>query len=156
MPLTGEAKKAYQRDLMRKRREGLSGGSELDSSGTESPAAKEPEERANTHLDAVGIALKQGSGPISGKIEHPTIDQPIPKQFEPKRPIHILNTTDQAFEDKKPGYYIFEKTVQLNKDGTPRNCWYCKKDFETRLEMNKFCCPDHKERWLTASLRRGA
>lgn len=90
--------------------------------GDKSPAVVESEERAN--------------------------EVPVNPQIPP--PIESQHTkTDQLFEQKKPGYWIFEKEV-LRKP-----CWYCGEEFETRLRLNKFCSPDHKERWLIASLRMG-
>jgi len=63
--------------------------------------------------------------------------------------------TDIKFEGAKPGYYIFETHIVKAKDGSDRKCWYCGCAYESRLLLNKFCCPEHKERWLVASLRRG-
>lgn len=119
MPLNKEQMRVYQRE----RRAGLARGSEVRSvSGDKSPAVVESEERAN--------------------------EVPVNPQIPP--PIESQHTkTDQLFEQKKPGYWIFEKEV-LRKP-----CWYCGEEFETRLRLNKFCSPDHKERWLIASLRMG-
>ena len=56
--------------------------------------------------------------------------------------------TDRLFEESKPGYWIFE-------DGEPweRECWRCGDGFETRLELNRFCGPECKEKWLRESFR---
>ncbi len=55
-----------------------------------------------------------------------------------------VTPTDAEFEEDKPGYYIFE-------EGEPwgRKCWKCGEEFETRLEMNKFCSPGCKDEWLS-------
>jgi hypothetical protein len=57
-----------------------------------------------------------------------------------------LTKTDRLFEKKKPGYWIYETLVE-------RNCWMCGGKFETRMELNKFCSPGCKERFMDESLR---
>ncbi len=58
--------------------------------------------------------------------------------------VESVTATDALFEEKKPGYFIFE-------EGEPweRNCWTCGKKYETRLELNKFCSPKCKEGFLS-------
>ena len=51
--------------------------------------------------------------------------------------------TDAKFEAQRPGYWIYGKEVK------ERECWKCGDKFETRLEMNKFCSPQCKEKWLS-------
>ncbi len=51
--------------------------------------------------------------------------------------------TDVKFEEKSPGYWIYGKEVK------ERKCWQCGKPYETRLELNKFCSPKCKEKWLS-------
>ena len=59
----------------------------------------------------------------------------------------VMTETDQKFEEKKPGYWIYETSPR------ERNCWMCGKNFETRMELNKFCSPECKEKFLDDSLR---
>lgn len=56
-----------------------------------------------------------------------------------------LTDTDQEFELTRPGYWIYGKEIKK------RECWKCGEEYETRLEMNKFCNPRCKEEWLSES-----
>lgn len=53
-----------------------------------------------------------------------------------------MTKTDRKFEESKPGYWIYGKELRA------RECWMCGEAFETRLELNKFCSPDCKDKWL--------
>ncbi len=61
----------------------------------------------------------------------------------PERATMRLTKTDEKFEDQRPGYWIYGIEV------IKRECWKCGDKFETRLEMNKFCSPQCKEKWLS-------
>jgi len=54
-----------------------------------------------------------------------------------------LTKTDAKFEAKSPGYWIYGSEVK------ERECWQCGEPYETRLELNKFCGPKCKEKWLS-------
>ncbi len=58
-----------------------------------------------------------------------------------------LGGTDKAFDEDKPGYYIFgEKEYE-------RECWKRGGKFKTRLDMNKFCSPGCKDAFLDEASR---
>ena len=56
-----------------------------------------------------------------------------------------MTRTDALFEARKPGYYIFEALRS-------RKCWQCGDNFDTRLDLNKFCSPDCKDNYLKGAL----
>ncbi len=60
-----------------------------------------------------------------------------------------MTATDKLFEEKKPGYWIWDSVVR------GKECWMCGLKFETRLELNKFCSPKCKEEWLNEASRNG-
>src|SRR5712671_6522430 len=62
-----------------------------------------------------------------------------------------MTITDKLFDLDNPGYYIFEK-----KKPWWRKCWMCGKEYETRLELNKFCTPTCKDQYLASAVSEGA
>ncbi len=66
------------------------------------------------------------------------------KEEEVIRTATFLHTeTDAKFEDLSPGYWVYSEDVK------ERKCWQCGKPYKTRLELNKFCGPKCKEKWLS-------
>lgn len=59
----------------------------------------------------------------------------------------VMTETDRKFEEKQPGYWIYEISPR------EKNCWMCGKKFDTRMELNRFCSPECKEKFLDESLR---
>ncbi len=53
-----------------------------------------------------------------------------------------LTSTDRKFEALYPGYYIYVKDVKK------RECFECGRKFETRLELLKFCSPQHQAEYV--------
>jgi endogenous inhibitor of DNA gyrase (YacG/DUF329 family) len=55
-----------------------------------------------------------------------------------------LTSTDQKFDEDRPGWYIFGEEIKEGK------CWTCGKPFKTQLEMNRFCSPKCKNEYLAS------
>ncbi len=53
-----------------------------------------------------------------------------------------LTGTDLKFENERPSYYVYERTISV------RNCLECGKKFDTRMELNRFCTPVCKKKFL--------
>jgi hypothetical protein len=53
-----------------------------------------------------------------------------------------MTKTDETFEADKPGYWIYDEEVYVEK------CLQCGKEFETQLELNRFCTREHQKEWL--------
>ena len=62
-------------------------------------------------------------------------------------PMVELTPTDELFEGDRPSYYIYGAL------DIERKCWQCGQEYVTRMELNKFCSPDCKNKWLTDSFR---
>ncbi len=86
---------------------------------------------ASVEKESVVQTMSGDSDGVTSYTETTTLDE---IQYTP---------TDAKFEEKSPGYWIYVKEVK------ERKCWQCSKPFETRLELNKFCGPKCKEKWLS-------
>lgn len=53
--------------------------------------------------------------------------------------VRELTSTDKLFNDWQPGYYIFSEKVEK------RECFFCKKEFESSLPYLSFCSPRCKQ-----------
>ncbi len=53
-----------------------------------------------------------------------------------------LTPTDRRFGEERPGYYIFRKEI------IRRMCAECGNGFGSHLELNKFCGPKCKKKFL--------
>ncbi len=115
-------RKEYMRELMRKKRaaEKVKRESVEDRCGEVGISGVEKE--------AVVEAILGGSDVVTSDTETVVTDR---------------TPTDKLFEDLTPGYWIYGKEVK------ERKCWQCGKSYETRLELNKFCGPKCKEKWLS-------
>jgi hypothetical protein len=65
-----------------------------------------------------------------------------------------MTDTDNKFALDKPNYYIFEKEIQLTREGKERHCLHCGEVFQTRMTLNHFCSPEHKRAYLGHALKR--
>ena len=119
-------KVAYQREYMRRKRaeEKLKKELEEDKFGEVSLASVEKESIVQT--------MSRGSDGVTRAEGSLAAIAPLP-----------LTETDMKFEEKSPGYWVYGKEVK------ERKCWQCGKAYETRLELNKFCGPECKEKWLS-------
>ncbi len=115
-------RKAYMRELMRKKRAAkkLEQQSEEDRSGEVSLASMEKESVVETVFGDSDV--------VTSDTETVVIDR---------------TPTDKLFEYENPGYWIYGNEVK------ERKCWQCGKPYGTRLELNKFCGPKCKEKWLS-------
>ncbi len=59
-----------------------------------------------------------------------------------QKPVIEYTVTDHKFEESNPGYFIYMKEVKK------RECAECGKGFTTRLELNRFCGPGCKKKFL--------
>ncbi len=120
-----ETRKEYRREWMKKKRaeEKLKKELESDQSGEVSLASVEKESVVETALGGSDVVTSEPDAyMIRGEIHTPT---------------------DAEFERKSPGYWIYGNEVK------ERKCWQCGKGYKTRLELNKFCGPKCKEKWLS-------
>jgi hypothetical protein len=119
----GFDKSAYQRDYMARKRaeEKLKRQSEEDRVGEVSLASVEKESVVQTDVS---------------RIEMESQEEEVKRDF-------IHTPTDAQYEALSPGYWIYGEEVK------ERKCWQCGKHYETRLELNKFCGPKCKEKWLS-------
>ncbi len=124
MALEGEAKKVYQRELMRKRRE-LAKQQILHTRDLETECDLGKEESV---VESATSEETGGVTPEAGVV----VERPMTR-------------TDRAFENDRPNYYIFKQ------DAVERACWACGVAFKTRMELNKFCSPKCKNSWLTSA-----
>ncbi len=115
-------RKEYRKKWMQEKRakERLQKESEEDRVGEVSLASVEKESVVQT--------VSGGSDVVTSDTEEVAIDR---------------TETDAKFEEVNPGYWIYGKEVK------ERKCWQCGKGYETRLELNKFCGPKCKEKWLS-------
>ncbi len=122
-------RKEYRKKWMQEKRaaERLKKQLVEDQSGEVSLASVEKE-------SVVGTALGDSDGVTSDSVKVATVvaGTPLP-----------LTETDAKFEALSPGYWIYGNEVK------DRKCWQCGKPYETRLELNKFCSPGCKEKWLS-------
>ncbi len=113
-------RKEYMRELMRKKR-------------TEERLKREQEKDQTGEVSLVSVGkelvVQTGLGDSDG--------------VTPEERMKSLTDTDKQFEAATPGYWIYGKEVK------ERKCWQCGKPYETRLELNKFCGPECKEKWLS-------
>ncbi len=113
-------RKEYMRELMRKKR---------------------AEERLKREQE------KDQSGEVSlASVEKESVVQTESRDSDgvtPEEHMRSLTDTDKRFEATTPGYWIYGNEVK------ERKCWQCGKGYETRLELNKFCGPECKEKWLS-------
>ncbi len=123
-----ETRKEYRRKWMQEKRaaEKLKKQLSEDQSGGVSLASVEKES-----------VVKTQGGDNDGVTSEPEL---VKLAMSPAMP---LTETDAKFEEKSPGYWIYVKDVK------ERKCWQCGKPYETRLELNKFCGPKCKEKWLS-------
>ncbi len=122
-------KSEYQKEYMRKKRAAEKLKKELveDQSGGVNLASVEKE----AVVEAGVLRIEMGSQ------ENPEIVKLA------MSPAMELTATDREFEEMAPNYFIYGKEIK------DRKCWQCGKVFTTRLELNKFCGPKCKEKWLS-------
>ncbi len=115
-------RKEYMRELMRKKRAEAKLKREYDESlsGGVSLASVEKEAVVETGLGDSDDVISDGRIVVVNRTE-----------------------TDAKFEAVNPGYWVYGNDVK------ERKCWRCGKPYETRLELNKFCGPKCKEKWLS-------
>ena len=92
---------------------------------------KEISERAKTCSDRCRIAY----GRRTKKGEQPEQNDPI---LKPEHRSVTKSDTDKLFEDLRPGYYVYDDAMYK------KNCVLCGKDFETQMQLLRFCSPEHQ------------
>jgi hypothetical protein len=122
-------KKAYQRELMRKRRAKNLGAVPVLA---ESTALNAPREATVS-----GQARESISGDPSRRSDPKAKDDSCGG---------TQTSTDALFHQYKPDWYLGEK------ESWSRRCWRCGERYSTRLELNKFCSPDCKNEYLREAL----
>ncbi len=136
-----EERKEYRREWMKKKRAEEKLKKELgeDQVGKVSLASVEKESVVQTESRDSDVVTSGVEGSSELATERPDgMGHVYPDKSTPP-----LTTTDAKFEEKSPGYWIYGNEVK------ERKCWQCGKHYETRLELNKFCGPECKEKWLS-------
>ncbi len=121
-------KGAYQREYMANKR----------------AAEKLAKALAEDRVGEVSLASVEKESVVQTNLGDSDVVTPDPME-EPIRASRDFNPTetDKLFEIKSPGYWIYGNEVK------ERKCWQCGKPYGTRLELNKFCGPKCKEKWLS-------